>query len=72
MNTFLITNKEKIYNPIFKNKIKFNKFYFYSDFTPIIKKKIIKKLFFLAMFMGKQKTKKLLKFQYQKSLRKYF
>ena len=58
MNTFLITNKEKIYNSIFKNKIKFNKFYFYSDFTPIIKKKNNKKIiFFWRCLWGNKKPK---------------
>ena len=74
MNTFLITNKEKISNSTLKKKkIKLNKFYFYSNFTPILKKKITKKFYFLEeMFMEKLKIKKLLKSLYQKSSRKYF
>tara|TARA_Y200000002_G_scaffold295699_1_gene250200 strand:- start:3002 stop:4903 length:1902 start_codon:yes stop_codon:yes gene_type:complete len=72
MNTFLITNKEKIYNSIFKNKIKFNKFYFYSDFTPIIKKKNNKKIIFFGDVYGETKNQKITKISISKIFKKIF
>ena len=72
MNTFLITNKEKISNSTLKKKIKLNKFYFYSNFTPILKKKNNKKILFFGDVYGEVKNKKIIKISISKIFQKIF
>ena len=72
MNTFLITNKEKISNSTLKKKIKLNKFYFYSNFTPILKKKNNKKILFFGDVYGEVKNKKIIKITISKIFQKIF